>query len=96
MQYNFEWDPEKAPLNRKKHGVSFEQGAAVFEDPRALSLFDGVHSVTEDRWITLGISAAGTLLVVHHTFTEMDPFTVTIRIFSCRKATKNEISQYGE
>ena len=96
MQYNFEWDPEKARLNRKKHGVSFEQGAVVFGDPRALSLYDGAHSMTEDRWITLGIAAAGTLLVVHHTFTEIDPSTVTIRIFSCRKATKNEISHYGE
>ena len=96
MQYNLEWDPDKARLNRKKHGVSFEQGASVFRDPRALSLYDEEHSVTEDRWITLGIAATGMLLVVHHTFTEIDPSTVMIRIFSCRKATKNEISQYGE
>ncbi len=96
MQYDLEWDPEKARLNRRKHGVSFEQGATVFQDPRALSLYDKEHSVTEDRWITLGIAATGTLLVVHHTFIETDRTTVKIRIFSCRKATKNETSHYGE
>ena len=96
MQYNFEWDPDKARLNRKKHGVSFALGASVFRDPRALSLYDEEHSVTEDRWVTLGIAAIGMLLVVHHTFTEIDPSTVKIRIFSCRKATKDEIAHYGE
>ncbi len=96
MQYDFEWDPEKARLNRGKHAVSFEQGATVFMDPRALSLYYYEHSTTEDRWITLGIAAGGMLLVVHHTFTDVDASTVKIRIFSCRKATTNEISRYGE
>ena len=96
MQYNLEWDPDKARLNRGKHGVSFEQGATVFRDPRALSLYDEEHSVTEDRWITLGIAANGIVLAVHHTFMDIDPSSVKIRIFSCRKATKNEISKYGE
>lgn len=96
MRYNFEWDPGKAKLNRKKHGVSFDQDAGVFGDPKALSLYDDEHSVTEDRWITLPIVATGALLVVHRTFEEIDESTVKIRIFSCRKATKNETSQYGK
>jgi hypothetical protein len=94
--YDFEWDPNKARLNRQKHGVGFDQATTVFRDPRAVSVFDDTHSKTEDRWITLGVSAAGGLLVVHHTFEEMNANTIRIRIFSSRKATKNEISQYGE
>jgi len=97
MQYNFEWDPEKDKRNRIKHGVAFEQAATIFQDPRSLSLFDAEHSVMgEDRWITLGLSATGGLLVVHHTFAELDTETVNIRIFSSRKAIKPEIKQYSE
>ncbi len=96
MQYDFEWDSEKARLNRRKHRVSFEQGATVFRDPRAASLYDDEHSETEDRWITLGLSASGGLLVVHDTFEEIGVTHVRIRIFSCRKATPDQIRQYGE
>ena len=94
--YDFEWDAEKAGQNRRKHHVSFEQGATVFRDPRAASLYDDEHSETEDRWVTLGLSAGGGLLVVHHTFEEIDTTRVRIRIFSCRKATSDQIRQYGE
>ena len=96
MIYDFEWDPNKAKLNRQKHGVGFDQATTVFRDPRAVSVFDDTHSKTEDRRITLGVSAAGGLLVFHHTFEGMNGNTIRIRIFSSRKATKNEISQYGE
>lgn len=96
MDYDFEWDPNKARLNRRKHGVAFEQAATVFRDPRAVSIFDDAHSEREDRWVTLGLSAGGELLVVHHTFTELNAQAVRIRIFSSRKATKNETSQYRE
>ena len=96
MQYNFEWDVEKARVNREKHDVGFEEAATVFGDPRALSIFDDEHSTTEDRWITLGISAAGRLLVVCHTFRELAADHSTIRIFSSRKATKSERARYKE
>ena len=96
MRYDFEWDPEKARQNRRKHRVSFEQGAAVFRDPEAASLYDDEHSKTEDRWVTLGLSAGSGLLVVHHTFEEIDADHARIRILSCRKATANQIRQYGE
>lgn len=96
MNYDFEWDPDKARMNRRKHGVGFEHAATVFRDPRAVSVFDDTHSRTEDRWITLGVSSGGGLLVVHHTFEEVDENTMRIRIFSSRKATRKEIAQYGE
>ena len=56
MDYIFEWDPDKAQQNKKKHGISFEQAATVFTDPNAISLYDTGHSKDEDRWITLGLS----------------------------------------
>lgn len=96
VDYDFEWDPNKARMNRRKHGVAFELAATVFRDPRALSVFDDAHSSAEDRWITLGFSASGGLLVVHHTFQEVNPGTIRIRILSSRKATKNETAQYGK
>ncbi len=96
MDYNFEWDPGKERTNRKKHGVGFEQAATVFADKRALSLFDAQHSDEEDKWVTMGLSEGGGLLVVHHTFEEIDATTVRIRIFSSRKATKREARQYAE
>lgn len=95
MNYDFEWDPVKAKSNQRKHGVGFDQAATVFRDPRAVSVFDDAHSETEDRWITQGVSAGGGLLVVHHTFEEMNENTIRIRIFSSRKATENEAGQYG-
>ena len=94
MTYNFEWDPKKASSNKIKHGVSFEQACIVFKDPMAITIYDDSHSETEDRWITLGISSGSGLLVVHHTFYQIDNDTVDIRIISCRKASKKEIGQY--
>ena len=96
MQFDFKWDPGKAVQNRRKHGVSFEQAATVFLDPHALSMFDEGHSDAEDRWITLGISVAGNLLAVHHTFEEIEGTLVRIRIISSRKATRSETRQYSE
>ena len=96
MNYDFEWDPDKARANRRKHGVGFEDATTVFKDSRALSVYDDAHSAAEERWITLGFAATGALLAVHHTFIELDADTVVIRIFSCRRATRREISSYTE
>ena len=96
VRNEFEWDPQKARWNRRKHGVGCEQAATVFRNPRAASLYDQEHSEAEDRWITLGISATGKLLVVNHTFQEVDDACILIRIFSCRKAATQEREQYGE
>ena len=95
IDYYFEWDPKKAQSNREKHGVSFEEGATVFLDPMAMTLYDPDHSGPEDRWITMGISKSGRLLIVCHTFHEENSESISIRIFSSRKANKREIQEYG-
>lgn len=94
MEYNFEWDPEKAKENWQKHSIRFEQAAAVFRDPRAMTIYDDQHSLAEERWITMGISASGILLVVHHTFREETMNSATLRLISSRKATRKERRQY--
>ena len=96
INYTFEWDPRKAQENRDKHDVAFDEAATAFRDSKALSIFDPDHSETEDRWITMGISEKGRLLVVIHTFREESEDSVTIRIISSRKATKQETKSYGE
>ena len=63
----FEWDPSKAKLNLKKHGVSFHEAATVFGDPMAISFADPDHSVTENRFLTYGYSTVSRLLLVVHT-----------------------------
>jgi uncharacterized protein len=93
MQYNFEWDPNKAKVNIKKHGVSFEQVAEIFLDPLQLVIFDSEHSEAEERWVTLGKTKNGILLVVAHTFEEHED-SATIRVISARKATIQEQRQY--
>jgi uncharacterized DUF497 family protein len=82
--------------NRDKHDVSFDEAATVFRDPKALSIFDPDHSDTEDRWITMGISEKGRLLIVIHAFRQENDNAVTIRIISSRKAIKQETKAYGE
>jgi len=54
LNYDFEWDHNKAKLNIKKHKISFEDAAEVFLDPLAVSLFDDQHNSKEDRWVTVG------------------------------------------
>ena len=82
--------------NIEKHGVSFEESATVFTDPMASTIFDPDHINDEDRWITMGLSKNGRLLVVCHTFNKENDKAVKIRIFSSRKASKQETKQYGE
>jgi len=96
LQLYFEWEPQKAKSNKVKHNVTFEHAATVFTDPRAVSIYDKEHSGDEDRWITLGLASTGVLMVVNHTYKKVDETTVTIRIISSRKATKNEEKQYME
>ena len=95
MQYSFEWDPQKEKLNQSKHKISFERAAQVFLDPFALSLYDEAHSTDEERWITLGKDSNNVLLVVVHTFREIDESRSSIRVISARKATKKETQHYS-
>jgi uncharacterized protein len=68
MRIDFDWDPVKAAGNAAKHGVTFEEAVTVFRDPLALSLLDDDPSPGEERWVTLGSTPAGNLLVVVHTW----------------------------
>ena len=94
MLYNFDWNPDKAKKNKRKHKISFERATTIFRDPNAISIVDEEHSKNEDRWITMGIDNNGILLVTSHTFKTVDRSTCEIRIISARKAEKPEIHQY--
>jgi len=86
-----EWDTKKARSNLRKHKVSFEEAATAVSDPMATTGPDPDHSVTEDRYVTFGVSARGRLLVVAHT-----EKNETIRIISARLASKGERKLYEE
>ena len=85
----FEWDDVKAALNLEKHGISFDEAQTVFGDPYSVTIFDVQHSDVEERFIDIGMSISGRLIVVVYTETEE-----RIRIISCRKATPKERRQY--
>ena len=85
----FEWHPGKDASNRRKHGVSFEFAATVFNDPLAMSMPDEEHSESEERWVTMGEARNGQLVVVCHTFHRRED-TRKVRIISARPATRNE------
>ena len=89
----FEWDTKKSITNIQKHGISFQEATTVFYDNEALLIEDIVHSDVEERFILLGLSDAGNLLVVCHCYREQEEI---IRIISTRKATKKEIEKYKE
>lgn len=91
----FEWDTNKERSNIQKHGVTFEQASYVFADKFALNKFDDEHSDDEDRWIILGKSLNDVLLLVVHTFRDIDDVEY-IRIISARKATQNEKDTYNK
>ena len=85
MGLTFTWDKKKAASNPRKHGVAYEEAATAFGDTLSLTIFDPDHSIDEDRFILLGASNRGRLLVVAHT-EQSD----TIRIISARLATRGE------
>jgi len=87
----FEWDLRKAARNHRKHGVSFHEAATVFGDPLALTYHDPDHSAAEQRFITVGMSNVGRLLIVAHA-----DRAENIRIISARKTTLIERRHYEE
>ena len=87
----FEWDNKKEKINKRKHGISFEEARTAFYDENAILYFDPDHSDEEDRFILLGISFKLKMLVVCHCFRENDS---VIRIVSARKADKDEEYEY--
>lgn len=86
-----EWDPKKAKLNLKRHGVAFEEAATALIDPMSVTGADPDHSDYEERYITFGLSERNRILVVSHT-----EEGETIRLISARKAIKGERKLYEE
>jgi len=87
----FEWDLKKAGTNLRKHKVTFEEATTALSDPMSATGADPDHSITEDRYITFGVSERGRLLVVAYA-----DKGETIRIISARVASKGERKIYEE
>jgi uncharacterized protein len=87
----FDWDTNKAVKNLSKHQVSFDEAKTVFEDPLYIDFYDPDHSEAEERYLIVGRSNQGKILIV--SYTERDN---SIRIISARKVTKAERKVYEE
>jgi uncharacterized DUF497 family protein len=90
MPLEFEWDPEKAKNNHRKHRVSFDEACTVFDDPLAFIFLDEDHSQGETREIIIGHSIMRRLMILCFTVRSND----RIRIISARPATRRERSDY--
>jgi uncharacterized protein len=90
---DFVWDEAKNTINKKKHGISFEEARTVFYDENALLISDPDHSDSEDRFLLLGYSSQVRALIVSHCYRARDSL---IRIISAMKANKHERRQYFE
>jgi uncharacterized DUF497 family protein len=91
MALLFEWDSRKAHGNAAKHGVTFDEASTVFQDAGSVTIGDPLHSADEDRFVLIGQSHRGRLLVVAHT--ERGD---RIRIITARPATPVERRTYEE
>ena len=91
MALRFRWDSRKAAENLRKHRVSFDEATTVFDDALSMTIPDPDHSVGEQRFLLLGVSSRGRLLVVAHS--ERDD---SIRIINARRADRQERRTYEE
>jgi uncharacterized protein len=89
MDIKVEWDLEKAAANLRKHGVSFEEAATVLGDPLSITLPDPDHSQQEQRYLLLGRSSSGRLLIVSHSEEAQ-----RVRMISARAMTPKERRSY--
>ncbi len=87
IHLGFEWDINKAAENLDKHGIDFADTLTVFEDHNAITIDDPYYN--EERYITIGMGAYGSILIVVYTWQGSN-----IRIISARKATKKERKYY--
>ena len=92
-ELRFEWDPAKAASNLRKHGISFEDAQGVFYDEHGLLLDDPDHSAVEERFILLGLSEPGGVLVVVHCYRRHRD---VIRLISSRRASRRERERYAQ
>lgn len=88
----FEWDPTKDQRNQEKHGIRFKEATTVFDDELQVTIRDPDHSIGERRYVTIGLSIEGRLVVVSHTEDDDD----RIRIISARRTTATERRIYEE
>ncbi len=86
---DFEWDTAKAQSNIEKHGISFVEAMTVFGDPLEVTIPDPDHSVSEARFLSLGCSERGRLLVVAYTERED-----RVRLITARQASPEERKRY--
>ena len=91
MSMEFEWDENKAAANLSKHGVSFDEAKTVFDDPVYVDFYDPDHSHKEHRYIIIGQSQQGRLLIV--SYTERND---VVRLISAREAARGEREAYEE
>lgn len=91
MDLRFTWDADKARANVRKHRVTFAEAATALGDALSLTIADPVHSVGEERWVDIGMSDSGRLLVVVYIERESE-----IRIISARLADRDEREDYEE
>jgi hypothetical protein len=87
----FEWNKNKAVKNLSKHRVSFAEAKTVFDDPLYVDFYDPEHSESEERYLIVGESDRGRLLIV--SYTERGD---VIRLISAREVTQNEREAYEE
>ncbi|MDQ1593341.1 MAG: uncharacterized protein QOG71_3968 [Pyrinomonadaceae bacterium] len=87
----FEWNEIKASVNLSKHGISFDEAQTVFHDPLYVDFYDPDHSVEEHRYIIVGESRQGRLLLV--SYVERDEI---VRLISAREVTRAEREVYEE
>ena len=88
---DFQWDDAKAGSNEEKHGVTFAEAITVFADTLSVTGYDPGHSDEEDRFLTMGVSVEGRLLVVSHT-----DRGDAVRIISARAASRRERKDYED
>jgi uncharacterized DUF497 family protein len=88
----FAWDENKNRINTRKHGISFETAARIFEDPHVVSYRDRAVE-NEERWHAIGSAGGIALLLVVHT-SEEEHGEEEIRIISARKASRRERALY--
>lgn len=91
MGLTFEWDERKAASNEQKHGVPFDEAATAFGDPLSLTIPDPLHSEDEDRFVLIGETFRGRLVVVVHTARGDN-----LRLISARPATRRERRTYEQ
>ena len=89
----FEWDENKNKINKKKHGLSFEEAVEVFGDENAILFDDPDHSLYEDRFLIIGAIKSTKICIVSHCYRDDDN---VIRLISAREATKSEKKIYQE